>query len=59
MHYSDNSISKRICWESDFTRKLPNGLWDNHEVGHGDTPDIAIENAYANIKNGIKFKIKK
>ena len=44
-------------WEADFTRRLDNGLWDNHEEGISkDDPNIAIKNAYNNIKTGKRLK---
>jgi hypothetical protein len=61
LHYGDHSTYSDIqepCWEADFTRKLKNGKWDNHEDGYGLTPDIAIEKAYNNIKNGVRLKKK-
>lgn len=46
---------KNSQWLADFTRKMENGLWDNHEVGLGDTIDEAINIAYHNIKNAKKL----
>ena len=45
-----------IQWEADFTRKLSNGLYDNHKSGHGNSPNDAVHNAYQNIKLGIKLR---
>ena len=42
-------------WLADFTRKMENCLWDNHESGLSDTIDGAINIAYHNIKNGKKL----
>jgi hypothetical protein len=58
LHYGDHTMfsSKRIDWESDFTRQMEDGLWDNHESGYGSTPDESINNAYNNIKNGKRLK---
>lgn len=59
LHYGDNTTwcdtIEQPCWEADFTRKKVNGLWDNHESGYGNTPDIAIDKAYNNIKNGVRL----
>lgn len=43
-------------WEADFTKKMENGLWDNHESGYGVTPDNAVNLAYDNIKEGNRLK---
>ena len=44
-------------WEADFSRQLPNGRYDNHESGFDDcNPNIAIKQAYQNIKDGKRLK---
>jgi hypothetical protein len=44
-------------YEADFTRKLKNGLWDNHELGHSlNDPGEAVCCAYRNIKEGKRLK---
>jgi hypothetical protein len=59
LHFGDNrtwcDIIEQPCWEADFTRKKDNGLWDNHESGYGNSPDLAIEKAYNNIINGVRL----
>jgi len=57
LHFGDHKYNDTIKydfnnsqWLADFTRKLKNGLWDNHEVGLSDTIDGAIDIAYHNIK---------
>jgi hypothetical protein len=58
LHYSDEySYECDIegsYWCADFTRKLPNRLYDNHKSGYSLDPNKAIEIAYHNIKNGIR-----
>lgn len=44
------------CWEADFTKKMINGKWDNHESGYSIIVDEAINKAYYNIKNGNRLK---
>jgi hypothetical protein len=62
LHFGNHSIFKNDeidTWETDFTIKLENGLWDNHESGYGKTPDESISNAYNNIKNGKRLNLRK
>jgi hypothetical protein len=59
LHYGDHKTFcdiQEACWEADFTRLINNGLWDNHESGYDVDPNIAINIAYKNIKNGIRLK---
>ena len=59
LHHGDHKTYCDIqepCWEADFTRKKDDGLWDNHECGYGNSPDLAIENAFNNIKNGVRLQ---
>lgn len=58
LHYGDHTMFgvEHIGWESDFTRRKEDGLWDNHECGYGSTPDESINNTYNNIKNGKRLK---
>ena len=58
LHYGDHKTYCDIqepSWEADFTRKMDNGLWNNHESGYDNSPDGAIRKAYNNIKNGVKL----
>ena len=58
LHYGDHSTYCNIkvpSWEADFTRRLRSGLWDNHKDGYALTVDGAIDDAYYNIKNGIRL----
>jgi len=57
LHYGDHTSfgQQHIGWESDFTRRLESGLWDNHECGYGSTPDESINNTYNNIKTGKRL----
>lgn len=60
--YFESTTQEKILedWEADFTRKLSNELYDNHEPGHGhghgNTPNDAVHNAYQNIKFGKKLR---
>jgi hypothetical protein len=59
MHYGIHSSFchiKEPCWEVDFTRKLDNGLWDNHEDGYSLDVNEAVQIAYDNIRGGKKLK---
>jgi hypothetical protein len=58
LHFGDHSSYCDLdlpCWEADFTIKLANGKWDNHECGYSYTPGEAINQSYMNIKNGNRF----
>lgn len=50
----DNETGER-SWEADFTRKVVN-RWDNHESGFNPDPNVAIAEAYDNIRNGRRLK---
>ena len=50
------NIEKKDEWEADFTRKIPGGWYDNHEVGGGTTANEAVHNAYQNIKQGKRLR---
>ena len=61
LHFGDHSEYSTIdqpSWEADFTRKLDNGKWDNHQCGYADSPDSAINDAYLIVKNGFRLKSK-
>jgi hypothetical protein len=44
-----------LLWEADFTRKLDSGLYDNHRSGYSKDPNVAINDAYINIKKGNRL----
>jgi len=59
LHYGDHKTYCNIetnSWEADFTRRLDNGLWDNHKSGYGESADIAVNIAYKHIKKGNRLK---
>lgn len=59
LHYGDHASYCDIqepCWEADFTRRKDNGLWDNHKCGYDNSPDLAVEKAYNNVKNGVRLR---
>lgn len=54
--YDDTNLDNIVQWEAAFTRKKKAGGYDNHKSGlHLTNPDIAIEIAYLNVKNGIRL----
>ena len=57
-HELESKIIKGLSWEADFTRKMENGLWDNHECGYALSPNDAVNMAYNNIKTGKKLNRK-
>lgn len=46
-----------LLWETDFTRKLVDGRWDNHECGYSEDLNESIDIAYNNIKTGKRLII--
>ena len=61
LNYGDHTFEcgfETINWEADFTRKLETGGYDNHESGYGDTAGLAINQAYQNIKQEKRLKIR-
>jgi len=52
------NVENKKEWEADFTKKLPSGLWDNHETGNDESPNVAVHKAYQNIKEGRRLKKK-
>lgn len=61
LHFGDHSTwcsLKVNSWEADFTRKMKNGLWDNHKCGYSLSADEAVNKAYSNIKNGVRLTSK-
>jgi len=50
----EKSIKGETSWWADFTRR--NGsMWENYEMGEAQNPDSAIQEAYWNIRNGVKM----
>ena len=45
----------RLEWETDFTRKMANGRWDNHEFGCSEDLNESIDIAYDNVKTGKRL----
>ena len=50
------SKENEMKWEADFTKRMTNGLWDNHKDGESLDVNKAIEIAYNNIKTGKRLK---
>jgi len=44
------------CWAAAFTRKMTNGLWDNHTGGYSKDVNDAITIAYDNIIKHNRLK---
>ena len=61
LHFGDHSTECPVnenTWEADFTRKMKNGLYDNHKCGYSLSADEAVNKAYSNIKNGVRLTSK-
>lgn len=58
LHYGDHETycdRPNSYWEANFTRQKNDGKWDNHRCGYGENADIAIKEAYDNIRNGLRL----